>query len=201
MIRPHPRSGRAFAGMKIGLLGGSFNPAHDGHRAMSIYALKRLGIDQVWWMVSPQNPLKSTKGMAPLKERMKQASAFADHRKIVVTDIEDQLGTRYTIDTLEALQKHFPATRFLWLMGADNLQQMTRWKKWPQIFSLVPVAVFRRPAYAIGHGFGKVTQRFKRYGLPISQAKNIAKFDAPAWMLLDNPKNKISATEIRKTKN
>src|SRR5580698_9005109 len=112
----HPHSGPSFARMRIGLLGGSFNPAHAGHLEMSLHALKRLGLDQVWWLVNPQNPLKPSAGMAPLKERLRDASALARHPKIIVTDIQAQLNTRYTIDTLHALKRHFPRTRFIWLM-------------------------------------------------------------------------------------
>src|SRR6185437_14156158 len=145
MIRLHPYMGPVFAHMKIGLLGGSFNPAHEGHLAMSLYALKRLGLRQVWWLVSPQNPLKPSKGMAPFAQRLEQARQLTHDPRIVVTDIEAQLGTRYTVDTLRELRRHFPHTHFVWLMGADNMEQMPRWRRWPQIFMQVPVAIFRRP--------------------------------------------------------
>src|ERR1700733_917906 len=118
MINPGPHSGHAFAGLRIGLFGGSFNPAHGGHLAMSLYALKRMGLDQIWWLVSPQNPLKPERGMLPLAERLQRARALARHPKIIVSAIEAQLGTRYTVDTLRVLRTRFPAARFVWLMGA-----------------------------------------------------------------------------------
>ena len=136
---------QVFADLKIGLLGGSFNPAHDGHLAMSLYALKRLGLDQIWWLVSPQNPLKSAAEMIPLARRMEQSMRLAAHPRLIVTSIESALGTRYTADTLRVLKKRFPRTRFVWLMGADNLRQIPCWKDWQDIFHAVPVAVFRRP--------------------------------------------------------
>src|SRR5205814_9002 len=119
----------------VGLLGGSFNPAHEGHRHISLYALKMLGLDAVWWMVSPQNPLKSKKDMAPLKTRMQSARDVSRHPKIFVTDIETHLGTQYTADTLSSLQEHFPRTKFVWLMGTDNLRQIHRWQEWQSIFA------------------------------------------------------------------
>ena len=194
----HSRSGPVFANRTIGLLGGSFNPAHDGHRAMSLHALKRLGLDQVWWLVSPQNPLKPTHGMAPIKQRMVHAHRTANHPKIIVTDLELQLGTHYTIDTLHVLRRRFPRTRFVWLMGADNLKQMPRWRKWDAIFQSVPVAVFRRPAYAAGRGCGKVAQRFVRGWNPSSHGKLLARKKPTAWLVVDNRLCTLSSTDIRK---
>jgi nicotinate-nucleotide adenylyltransferase len=194
----HPRSGPTFAHRTIGLLGGSFNPAHAGHRDMSLHAIKRLGLYQVWWLVSPQNPLKSSLGMAPIKQRIGHARETANHPKIIVTNIEQHLGTRYTIDTLRALKRRFPHTRFVWLMGADNLSQMPLWRDWADIFRLVPVAVFRRPAYAAGCGRGKAAQRFVHGWNPSSQGKLLARKKLPAWVVVDNRLNDLSATDIRK---
>lgn len=185
-------------GLRIGLLGGSFNPAHAGHVAMSLHALRQLKLDQIWWLVSPQNPLKSTKDMAPLQVRMAQAKQTMRHPRIKITDMESQLGTRYTVDTLRALKKRFPQTHFVWLMGADNLRQMPRWKKWQDIFKLVPVAVFRRPAYVAGRGIGQVALRFGHFWLPSRKAKNLARQGVPAWLVLDNQLNYLSATAIRR---
>jgi nicotinate-nucleotide adenylyltransferase len=195
---PRLRSGSAFAGLRIGLLGGSFNPAHAGHRAISLYALKRLGLDQIWWLVSPQNPLKPIKGMAPLGERTKVAQKTAQHPRIAVTVLESEFGTRYTVDTLKILKHRFPRTRFVWLMGADNLRQVTRWRHWQELFELVPVAVFRRPTYAAGSKRGKAATRFSRGWLPASESRNLANLKPPAWLVMDNPLNSFSATEIRK---
>lgn len=135
-------------GFAVGLLGGSFNPAHGGHRRMSIAALKRLGLDEVWWLVSPQNPLKPVAGMAPLAARLASARAAARHPRIRVSAIEAELGTQLTIDTLQALKRRFPQVRFLWLMGADNLLQFHRWAEWRTIARTVPIVVMARPLYA-----------------------------------------------------
>lgn len=201
MIVPHLRNGMSFSGLTIGLLGGSFNPAHDGHWAMSLYALKHLKLDQVWWLVSPQNPLKSEADMAALATRVTHAQAFAHHPRLLVTALETPLGTRYTAETLRALKRRFPRTRFVWLMGADNLRQIPRWQDWDDIFRLVPLAVFRRPGYPAGVGLGKAALRFGKAWHPPAQGANIARRarkDLPAWIILDNKLNYTSATKIRK---
>jgi nicotinate-nucleotide adenylyltransferase len=185
------------AGRRIGLLGGSFNPAHEGHRAVSLYALKRLGLDQIWWLVSPQNPLKSVQGMASLPERLLSARAMAAHARIIVTDIENDAGTRYTADTLSMLKRRFPRTHFVWLMGADNLTQMPHWHKWQDIFRSVPVAVFRRPTYAAGRKRGKAAVRFDKAWVPAVRGKKLASKKPPAWLLLDNRLDPESSTRIR----
>jgi nicotinate-nucleotide adenylyltransferase len=190
----HPHCGPSLARLRIGLLGGSFNPAHAGHLAMSLYALKRMKLDQVWWLVSPQNPLKPARGMLPLAERLARARGCARHPRIVVTDIERALGTHYTADSLRILRARFPATRFVWLMGADNLLQIPRWRKWTEIFRLVPVAVFRRKGYAIS---GRAAMRFGRFRHPAQYAIRLAGMKPPAWLVLDNPLNLLSATELR----
>ena len=131
--------------MRIGLLGGSFNPAHEGHVYVSEVALKRLGLDYVWWLVTPQNPLKGRTGLAPLADRLCHARAIARHPRIVVMDIERALGTQYSIDTLKALQRRFPLVDFTWLMGSDNLEIFRRWRRWQEIATRVPIAVVQRP--------------------------------------------------------
>ncbi|HEU0117274.1 MAG TPA: nicotinate-nucleotide adenylyltransferase [Alphaproteobacteria bacterium] len=198
MLDPHLRASTALRGLRVGLLGGSFNPAHDGHLAMSLFALRRLQLDQVWWIVSPQNPLKPTKDMVPFSARLEKTRKFVHSRRIVVTDIEQRLGTRYTVDTLRKLQKNFPYTDFIWLMGADNLKQIPRWKCWPEIFQRVPVAIFRRPGSTVGRGLGKPAQRFNRFWRPTSEAGDLVMAPAPAWMILDNPLNNLSSTELRR---
>jgi nicotinate-nucleotide adenylyltransferase len=197
MLNPHPRSGSSFSRMCIGLLGGSFNPAHEGHLAMSLYALKRLGLDQIWWLVSPQNPLKAAHDMAPFTARLEQARATAHHPKILVTDIEAQFGTRYTADTLRALHRRFPSTRFVWLMGADNFAQIPRWKNWAHIFAQMPVAVFRRPGYDAAIK-GKAAMRFAKARHSFRQGKKLALMPPPAWLVLDNRLNLLSATALRR---
>ena len=195
MIFLNPRAGSLFAGMRIGLLGGSFNPAHEGHRAMSLYALKRLGLNQVWWLVSPHNPLKPEKNMAPLASRLEKARMAARHPKIMVTDIETRIGTRYTADTLSILRARFSRTHFVWLMGADNLRQIPRWRRWTDIFKEMPVAVFRRPGCAIE---GKAARRFASSRHAAGYGKKLALHAPPAWLVLDNPLNLLSATALRR---
>ena len=198
----HLHMGQAVGRRRIGLLGGSFNPAHDGHRAMSLHALRRLGLDEVWWLVSPQNPLKSAATMLLLTDRMVFAQQVAHHPRIKVTDIETQMGTRYTIDSLRGLKRRFPHARFVWLMGADNLRQIPKWREWVGIFNTVPVAVFRRPAYAVGRNSGQAAQRFDKAWQRTAgmAAKNFAQHTAPAWTILDNQLNTHSATKIREDK-
>jgi len=176
-------------------LGGSFNPAHEGHLAMSLHALRRLGLDRIWWLVSPQNPLKSTAGMAPLAKRLEGARRIARHPKIVVSDIEAKLNTRFTIDTLRELQRRFPRVQFVWLMGADNLGQMPHWRQWTEVFGMVPIGIFRRPGYAIG---GQAAARFARSRRPMRSSMQLAALKPPAWLVLDNRLNLISATAIRR---
>lgn len=184
-------------GRKIGLLGGSFNPAHEGHRAISLEALKRLGLDEVWWLVSPQNPLKPEAGMAPFAERLEEARAVARHPRIRVTDIEARMGTRYTADTLKRLKTRFPRARFVWLMGADNLLQISDWKDWTRIFHAVPVAVFARPTYCLKALAAKAARRFAGNRLRESASRTLAGREPPAWVFVHNRPYPVSATEIR----
>jgi nicotinate-nucleotide adenylyltransferase len=186
------------AGQRIGLLGGSFNPAHGGHRFISEEALRRLQLDAVWWLVSPQNPLKPKAGMAPLAERLASArAAIAGHPRIRATDLEAVLGTLYTLDTLRALAARFPRVRFVWLMGADNLAQIDRWAGWQRIFHRVPVAVFDRPSYSVQAVNAKAAHRFRRARLREREAGHLAELDPPAWVFLHQPQDPRSATEIR----
>jgi len=183
---------------RIGILGGSFNPAHRGHLDISLAAIHRLGLDQVWWMVSPQNPLKPVAGMAPFAERLAQARAIARDGRIKVTDIEARLGTRYTAETLKLIVQRFPGNRFVWLMGADNLAQIADWKDWQQIFHLLPIAVFARPSYSFAALAAKAARRFVRYRLKESAGRRLAMTEPPAWLFVHARLNPISATEIRK---
>ncbi|MGE0726040.1 MAG: nicotinate-nucleotide adenylyltransferase [Alphaproteobacteria bacterium] len=182
---------------RIGLLGGSFNPAHDGHRHLSLWALRRLRLDAIWWLVSPQNPLKAADGMAALGDRLRSARAVARHPRIRVTDLERALGTRYTADTIDALRRRFPAARFVWLMGADNLHQIARWQRWEAIFQAVPVAVFDRPSYALRALSGVAARRFATRRLPERAAATLAGRRPPAWCFLTIPRHPASATRIR----
>lgn len=181
----------------MGLLGGSFNPAHEGHLHVSLLALKKLGLHELWWLVSPQNPLKPLKGLAPFEERLAGARALSRHPAIRVLDLERRLGTLYTVDTLRALAKCFPETRFVWIMGADNLAQIPLWKDWTGIFEAVPIAIFDRPSYSLRALAGRAAHRYRRYRLPPRRAKELAGRPAPAWIFFHDRLNPASATRIR----
>jgi len=194
-----PYSGTLWAGTRVGILGGSFNPAHEGHLYISRLALAALALDWVWWLVSPQNPLKQGTDMAPLAVRLERAAAVADHPRIVPTGVEAALGTRYTADTLAALVDRFPRTRFVWLMGADNLRQLPRWDRWTRIFHTVPIAVFDRPPYSSRVLGGLAARRFAdRRSTGPRAGKTLAEATPPAWVYLHNRPHPASATEWRR---
>ena len=180
-------------------MGGSFNPAHDGHRHISLQALHCLDLDEVWWLVAPQNPLKPTDGMAPFAERISGAAKVADHPAIRVSGLEARLGTRYTADTLAALVRRFPSVRFVWLMGADNLAQISRWDRWESIFRRVAVAVFDRSPYSYKSLAGKAARRFARQRLSARRGLLLARVAPPAWVFLHLKRHPASATAIRRT--
>lgn len=186
-----------FEGKRIGLLGGSFNPAHKGHLHISRGALTLLNLDEVWWVVSPQNPLKDTKEMEDFNVRKISAEAIVDDPRIVVTDIEVELGTIFTVDTLEAIQKKFPENRFVWLMGADNLRQISKWKGWRQIFRLVPIAIFPRPSYSRRALAGKASRRFESFRVRSNRAPRLVNMRPPAWVFLHTQPDTTSATRLR----
>lgn len=183
-------------GMKIGLLGGSFNPAHEGHLHVSDVALKRLRLDYVWWLVTPQNPLKTSSTMAPLSDRIAYAAGrFEQNPRVIVVDIETALGTRYTIDTLTALQRRFSQVNFVWLMGTDNLANFQRWKRWRDIARRVPIAVIMRPGTTLAPLHSKAAQFLAR-----ARAADLATFARrrpPALAIIEGPRSKASATAIR----
>jgi nicotinate-nucleotide adenylyltransferase len=183
--------------MRIGLLGGSFNPAHGAHLAISLGALARLELDEVWWLVSPQNPLKSSEESQPLAERLARARDLARHPRIRVGALESVLGTRYSRDSLAALRRRFPRVRFVWIIGADNLVQMPRWKAWPDIFEGLPVAVFDRPGYARKALAGKAARRYAAARLPESRARALAGRSPPAWVFIHGRLDPRSSTAIR----
>jgi nicotinate-nucleotide adenylyltransferase len=182
--------------LRVGLLGGSFNPAHAGHRYVSLEAIKRLGLDQVWWLVSPQNPLKAAAGMAPVAERMAGAEAVARHPRLKVLALETRLGTCYTADTLARLAR-WPGHRFVWLMGADNLAQLPRWWKWRGIMTCCPVAVFERHPYSYAALGGTVARAFAAARLPEDRADELAQAAPPAWVFVRMRPHPASATAIR----
>ena len=181
---------------RIGLFGGSFNPAHEGHRHVSLEALKRLGLDEVWWLVAPQNPLKPVAGMAPLAQRLAAATAFVRDRRIRVLAIEEELGTRYTADTIAALEALYPRQHFVWLMGADNLSQIRHWRDWRTIFAALPIAVFARPTYCRRALAELPAQRFARARIALP-ARRLAWQKPPAWAFLPMKLDPSSATAIR----
>lgn len=183
--------------VRVGLLGGSFNPAHAGHAHVAQAALRRLGLDQVWLLVSPGNPLKPPRGMAPLADRLASAAHIADGRRVVASGIEASLGTRFTVDTLRALRRRFPLVHFVWLMGADNLVQLPRWRRWMTIARLMPVAVLPRPTYNCRALAGRAAHRFRRARAPISAASILPLYQPPAWIFLPVPQHAASATAIR----
>lgn len=187
---------KALPGMSVGLFGGSFDPPHAGHVHVSREALKRLGLDRVWWLVSPGNPLKD-RGPAPLQRRLDAARKVVTHPRVIVTDIEARLGTRYTGQTIEALRAHYPGVRFVWLMGADNLAQFHRWQRWDYIMRTVPICVLARPGYRISARTAKAAQTYRWARRPAASASTLARATAPAWLFLNVPMVDHSSTAIR----
>jgi nicotinate-nucleotide adenylyltransferase len=197
--RPIPADAgpRATPRRRIGLLGGSFNPAHQGHRAISLEVAKQLRLAQVWWLVSPQNPLKQAAGMAGFQERLASArTVAAGDRRLVVTDLEQRLGTRYSVDTLRWLRRRCRA-RFVWLIGADNLAQLPLWRGWRRLVELVPIAVVDREPYSYPALAGRMARRYAAGRLPERAARGLAGRDPPAWVYLRLRRQKMSSTAIR----
>ena len=182
---------------RVGILGGSFNPAHDGHLYISQCALKSLGLDQVWWLVTPQNPLKPTDGMAPFEERYIKAQQFVTDPRIIVSDFEARVGTQFTVDALELLLKDNIQTRFVWLMGADNLLEAHRWSRWTSIFNTVPIAVLARPTYSLRALASIAAHRFAGARVAENQARTLVDMKPPAWVYLNIRLHDASATRIR----
>jgi len=183
----------ARAGQVIGLLGGSFDPPHQGHAHITREALKRFGLDRVWWLVSPGNPLKP-EGPAPLVKRMEAARAVMDHPRVAITDIEARIGTRYTAETLAGLQAHYPGVRFVWLMGADNLAGFHHWDRWDWIMENVPIGVIARPGAGLAARRSKAALRYAQWRAP---ARGLGHREAPAWCFVNVPMVDISSTAIR----
>lgn len=185
------------AGKRVGLLGGSFNPAHRGHRRISLFALRALRLDEIWWLVSPGNPLKPTKGMAPLAIRVASAVEQAKRAPIRVTAIERDLGTRYTVDTLGALRRRYPKREFVWLMGSDNLAQFHHWKDWRGIARLMPIAVIARPGYDRAAIASPAMAWLRKHRQPLASFRRPAEWSAPALVILRFDPDRRSATAIR----
>ncbi len=183
---------------RVGLLGGSFNPAHGGHRRISLFALQALGLDEVWWLVSPGNPLKPKAGMAPLVARLASAQHQARGTRIVPTQIERELGTRYTVDTLRKLAGRYPKCRFVWLMGSDNLAQLHRWKDWRGLARTMPIAVIARPGYDGAAQASPAQAWLGRFRRSAASIKHRAGWSAPALIQLRFDPDPRSATAIRR---
>lgn len=186
----------ASRGQVIGLLGGSFDPAHEGHAHITREALKRFHLDQVWWLVSPGNPLKA-RGPAELKRRLAHAKAVMRHPRVKITDIEAQIGTRYTAETLAVLQKKVPGVQFVWLMGADNLIQFHRWQNWQQIMQSVPVGILARPGDRLAARCSKTARIYRQHKLSGRQSQALGRHWAPQWCFVNMPMSKQSSTQIR----
>ena len=187
-------------GRRVGLLGGSFNPAHAGHKKISDLALKLLGLDEIWWLVTPQNPLKPENGMAPYAERLAGARQRAGNRRIKVSDFEARSRSHYTSDTLKSLQKRYRNHRFVWIMGADNLIQLPKWHRWTEILRTMPVAVFDRPTYSHRALAGRAAQRFASCRIDYRARRNLADQSPPAWLFLWAAFDPASASAIRAEK-
>lgn len=187
--------------MTVGLFGGSFNPAHDGHAHVAETALRRLGLDRVVWMVSPQNPLKSSAETASLEERMASARKVArlasTGPQMIISDVETRMGTRWTIDTLRALVDRHPGVHFVWLMGSDNLENFHRWRGWTDIMRLMPMAVIARPGSMLDSRNAPAAERFAASRVPPQEARLLAYMPAPAWTYLTAPLNPRSSSAIR----
>jgi nicotinate-nucleotide adenylyltransferase len=184
-------------GMRIGLLGGSFNPPHAAHRAISLFAIKRLKLDRVWWLLTPGNPLKETSALHGLAERTEAARKIADDPRIDISCLEAVIGVRYTVDTIIHLRRRVSGVRLVWIMGADNLAQFHRWKDWRRIASEVPIAVIDRPPQSFRALAGPAAQALARYRLPENQAARLADAQAPAWTFLTGMKLNLSSTGLR----
>jgi nicotinate-nucleotide adenylyltransferase len=184
-------------GMRIGLLGGSFNPPHIAHRAISLFAIKRLKLDRVWWLVTPGNPLKENGALRDLGLRAEAAREMADDPRIAVSCLESVIGTRYTVDTISYLRRRASGLRFVWIMGADNLAQFHHWENWRRIASEMPIAVIDRPPQSFRALAAPAAQALARYRLPENQAGRLADQRAPAWVFLTGMKLNLSSTGLR----
>jgi nicotinate-nucleotide adenylyltransferase len=182
---------------RIGLLGGSFNPAHRGHRRMSLAAIDALGLDELWWLVSPGNPLKAAAGMAPYAARLASARGQARRSRIRVSDVEARAGTRFTVDTVELLRRRSPNARFIWLMGEDTLPDFHRWKAWRRLARMVPIAVLARPGYGDDARAARAMGWLRHFVRPSTMARQWASWSAPAIIFLRLPPDPTSATRLR----
>lgn len=190
----------AIPGQRIGLLGGSFNPPHQAHALISRIAYQRLGLDRVWWLVTPGNPLKDRSDLAPLAARLDAAEAIAPKRIVTVTGFEASLPTAFTAATLAHLLDRHPGVRFVWLMGADNLAQIHRWRRWQTIFARVPVAVVNRPGWHLRALSSNAARRYTKSRIPESRCREILERPLPAWTFLTGPLSDLSSSAIRRAR-
>jgi nicotinate-nucleotide adenylyltransferase len=184
-------------GQRIGLFGGSFNPAHAGHRMVALYALKRLKLDWVWWLVSPQNPLKDAKETGEYKSRLAFTRKIAMHPRFIATDLEEQIHSRNTAQTLSAMQNALSKAHFVWIMGADSFRDLDRWKRWSHIAETLPLAVLARPGYSVRALGSQAANRYAKNRVCNEQAGVLAKRRPPAWVFVSMPLRKESSTAIR----
>jgi nicotinate-nucleotide adenylyltransferase len=189
---------RAAPGLRIGLYGGSFNPAHAGHRHVSLLALKHLRLDRIWWIVTPGNPLKDHGELASTGERVAQARRIASHPRIDVTAFEEGIGARYTIDTLAFLKRRFPAVRFVWIMGADNLAGFHRWRGWRAIADAMPIAVIDRPGWTLKATRSRAASVLAAYRVGEAAGPALPGMDPPVWLFLHGPRSFLSSSELRR---
>ena len=182
---------------KVGILGGSFDPAHEGHLEITHAALEFLDLDYIWWLVSPGNPLKNDNEISSFENRFYSAKNMADDPRIIVTDLEQKLGTKYTIDTLEKIIYNHPNHKFIWLMGADNLAQFNQWKDWRKIADTVPFAIFNRPSYSKQSMQSVAATELREFRIDEKNAGLLYKLKPPAWIYYTLSKNPMSSTEIR----
>jgi nicotinate-nucleotide adenylyltransferase len=198
-IRPSglPRLPRVASGMRIGLYGGSFNPAHAGHRHVSLMALKRLGLDRVWWIVTPGNPLKDTGELATTAMRVEMARQVSDDPRIDVTAFEEEIGARYTVDTLAYLKRRYPGVRFVWIMGADNLASFHRWRGWRRIARMMPMAVVDRPGWTLKATHSRSAMALSSSRIAENEAPALPGLAPPAWVFLHGPRSHLSSTKLR----
>ncbi len=184
-------------GLRVGLLGGSFNPPHEGHREASLLALRRLRLDRVWWLVSPGNPLKDARELAPLAKRVEAARSVSQHPRIEVTAIEAAIGATYTFDTISYLKQRCPGVHFVWLMGADNFRAFDRWQRWRDIARLVPIAIIDRPGSTLTAPHGRAAEALARYRRDESHAPALATVTPPAFLFLYGLRSPMSSTALR----
>ena len=197
ILREAMRMPVAGDGQKIGLFGGSFNPPHEGHLNLCDLAIKRLELDQIWWMVTPGNPLKDTSELAPLEERVKKCRAMISHPRIKITAFEAKYKVRFTADTLRIVQLLRPRNDFVWLMGADNLADFHRWQDWREIANMMPIAVIDRPGSTLSYHSSQASTALSQYRIDESDASLLSHMKPPVWTFLHGPRSSLSSTQLR----